>query len=162
MLVISAEKNFKTISPRNNISKKKKPYFSPQHKAQNISHEKVCKEWRRQGRPQDANHPARIAKLNSQRALQRIVREEEAAAAHKNHDDLMSTYKENISQVCNKLKKIRGENSKSTDIPFIETLNGIYSGQHCWRDFAPIQKHYVTTKMKIWIMAFTRCVFLII
>ena len=66
MLVISAEKNFETISPRNNISKKKKPYFSPQHKAQNISHEKVCKEWRRQGRPQDANHPARIAKLNSQ------------------------------------------------------------------------------------------------
>ena len=88
-----------------------------------------------QGRPQDENHPARIAKLNSQRALQRIAREEEAALAHKNHDELMSTFKENISQVCGKLKKIRGEKSKSIYIPFIETLTGTYSGQNVLEGF---------------------------
>jgi hypothetical protein len=38
----------------------------------------------------------------------------------------MSTYKENISQVCNKLKKIRGENLKSTDIPFIDLKDIVF------------------------------------
>ena len=37
--------------------------------------------------------------------------------------------------IYNKLKKIRGENSKSTDIPFIETLNGIYSGHNVLEGF---------------------------
>ena len=76
-----------------------------------------------------------MAKLASQRLLQKIVREEETMKAHKNHDDLMSAFKENISQVCNKLKKIRGENVKNVNIPFIQTLNGIYSGQNVLEGF---------------------------
>ena len=115
--------------------KQKKPYFSADHKAAFVKHEKVCKDWREQGRPQDASHPAKMAKLASQRLLQKIVCEEETMKAHKNHDDLMSTFKENISQVCNKLKKIRGENVKNVNIPFIQTLNGIYSGQNVLEGF---------------------------
>ena len=135
MLVISAEKNFETVIPKTKNHTHKTPYISLQHKVAYIAHEKVCKEWRIQGRPQDASHPAKIAKLESQRKLQRIAREEDALKAHKNHDDLMSTFKLNISQVCNKLKKIRGENIKSVDIPFIETLNGTYSGSNVLEGF---------------------------
>ena len=98
-------------------------------------HENVCRQWRLQGRPKDANHPAKIAKLKSQRNLQRISREEEALKAHKNHEDLMSTFKHNISQVCQKLKKIRGEEIKNVNIPFIETLNGIYRGKNVLEGF---------------------------
>ena len=40
----------------------------------------------------------------------------------------METFNSNISQICKKLKKARGENNGSLDIPFIETLSGIYTG----------------------------------
>ena len=45
--------------------------------------------------------------------MQRISREEESLKAHKNHEELMSIFKQDISQVCQKLKKIgiyRGNN----------------------------------------------------
>ena len=135
MLVICAENNFETIKPKMKTSKLKKPYFSPDHRAAYMSHESVCKEWRRQGRPKDINHPARIAKLSSQRNLQRIVRHEQSMKARKNHDDLMATFQQNISQVCNKLKKIRGENVRNSDITFIETLNGPFSGNNVLEGF---------------------------
>ena len=106
-----------------------------------ISHEKVCKDWRKQGRPKESCHPARLAKLNSQRNLQRIVRQEEAQKARENHDDLMSTFKENISQVCNKLRKIRGENVKNVNIPYIETLNGRFSRNNVLEGFCSNTTH---------------------
>ena len=58
----------------------------------------------------------------------------------KDHEELMSTFSTNISQVCRKLRQIRGEHSKSLDLPFIETLNGKYSGNNIF--FAPTQKHF--------------------
>ena len=47
----------------------------------------------------------------------------------------MSTFSRNISQVCRKLKQIRGEHSKSLDLPYIETLNGKYSGDNILEGF---------------------------
>ena len=38
-------------------------------------------------------------------------------------------------QVCNKLRKIRGENSRNVNIPFIETLNGTFSGNNVLEGF---------------------------
>ena len=99
------------------------------------THENVCRQWRLQGQPKDPNHPAQIAKPQSQRNLQLISREEESLKAHKNHEELMSIFKQDISQVCEKLKKIRGEKIKNVNIPFIETLNGIYSGNNVLEGF---------------------------
>ena len=134
MLVISAENNFEHKKTNTNI-RSNKPYFSPAHRMAFNTHENVCRQWRLQGRPKDANHPAKIAKLQSQRNLQRISREEESLKAHKNHEELMSIFKQDISQVCQKLKKIRGEKIKNVNIPFIETLNGIYSGNNILEGF---------------------------
>ena len=47
----------------------------------------------------------------------------------------MNTFSQNISQVCQKLKQIRGENSRNMDVPFIETLNGKYSGNNVLEGF---------------------------
>ena len=100
-----------------------------------IEHERICNEWRKQGRPALATHPARIAKLKSQRNLQKITREEESLKAQKDHEELMNTFNMNINQIYNKLKKIRGYNMKNVDIPFIETLNGTFSGQNVLEGF---------------------------
>ena len=40
----------------------------------------------------------------------------------------MDTFRSNISQVCKKLKQARRENSANLEIPYIETLSGVYSG----------------------------------
>ena len=129
MLVLSAENNFETIKPNIKPLKHIKTYFTPEHKLAYFEHEKVCKEWRKQGRPSDTNHPATTAKLNSQRNLQKIAREAEANKSIEIHNDLLNTFTKNISQVSKKMKKIRGEACKNVDIPFIETLNGVYSGK---------------------------------
>ena len=47
----------------------------------------------------------------------------------------METHSQDINQVCKKLKKIRGDKSKNLDIPFIETLCGIYSGENVLEGF---------------------------
>ena len=136
MLVISAEKNFDISTPKTvKVGRQTRKYFSNEHKEAYIEHEQVCIEWRKQGRPAHASHPAKIAKLNSQRKIQKIARDAEALNARKNHDDLMATFNQNKGQVCNKLKKIRGENIKRVDIPFIETLNGTFSGDNVLEGF---------------------------
>ena len=84
--------------------------------------------WRLAGRPQDNSHPEKAAKLSSQRKLQQIARDSESSLAINNHFELMQTYHFNISDVCSKLKKIRGESIKSINIPFIETLCGKFEG----------------------------------
>ena len=133
-LVLSAERNFDTFSPSQKAQKRKST-ISLRHKQAYDEHETICKAWRKDGRPRDPNHPSRVAKLNSQRKLQNIAREERALKARLTHDDLMSTFNSNISQVCNKLKKIRGEPIKKIHIPFIETLKGTYSGNNVLEGF---------------------------
>ena len=116
-------------------TKKRFPFFSPEHKDAFKDHEEVYKKWRLAGRPKEKSHPAKSDKLASQRRLQKIARDCEAESALINHEELMSTFSTNISQVCNKLKKIRGENSKSMKIPFIETLCGTFEGENVLEGF---------------------------
>ena len=47
----------------------------------------------------------------------------------------METHNTDMSQVCSKLKKIRGESSKVSEIPFIETLAGKYTGKNVLEGF---------------------------
>ena len=68
MLVMCAEKNFDTTCPSSKPRTQGKTYFSREHKMAYIRHEKVCNDWRKQGRPKEASHRARIAKLESQRS----------------------------------------------------------------------------------------------
>ena len=53
----------------------------------------------------------------------------------KQHDELMDTHRNDISKVCKKLKQIRGDTSKTVDIPYIETLCGQYSGKNILEGF---------------------------
>ena len=138
MLVISAEQNFETSKPFNekDVKKKKhKMFISQKHREAYKSHENVCTEWRKQGRPSLSSHPAKIAKTNSQRELQKVAREEEALRAQKNHMDLMDTFDKNINEICNKLKRIRGDTPKRVDIDLIETLNGTFTGDNVLEGF---------------------------
>ena len=82
MLVISAKNNFETSCPKRNKSGGK-VFFSPEHKEAYRIHENICQVWRKNGRPKDPNDPAKKSKLESQRNLQRIAREEEAKRAIK-------------------------------------------------------------------------------
>lgn len=143
MLLISAEKNFDTISPKVKRSPAKNPFFSVEHKQAYASHEKICKLWRSAGRPTASGHPAKIAKLESQRNLQRIARDEKSMKERTNHDDLMTTFSQNASQICRKLKQIRGENLKSIDLPFIDTLNGRFSGNNVLEGFCSKHRNFV-------------------
>ena len=47
----------------------------------------------------------------------------------------METHHTNMSQVCGKLKQIRGESSKGCEIPYIETLAGNYTGKNVLEGF---------------------------
>ena len=69
----------------------------------------------------------KMAKLASQRNIQKISREEEAYKAKTNHEDLMETHKKNISDVCRKVKKISGDQMRSTDISEVKTFLGSYT-----------------------------------
>ena len=138
MLVISAERNFETTKSKPNTSKnnnKHKIHISEKQKLAYDEHEKICIEWRKQGRPSVATHPAKIAKTLSQQLLQRITREEEALKAQRNNEDLMNTFDKNINDIYYKLKKVRGDNTKRTDITMIETLNGTFSGNNVLEGF---------------------------
>ena len=136
MLVLSAEQNFETTNPSNEDKKKKKyPYFSKAHRDAYKEHEIICKKWRSAGRPKEISHPAKAEKLASQRRLQKIARESASSVARAQHDELMGTYNSNMSQVCSKLNQIRGQKSKSIEIPFIETLCGKFEGQNVLEGF---------------------------
>ena len=87
------------------------------------------------GRLSSATHPAKVAKLESQRLLQSISRREEVEKAHKNHNDLMNTFAENIGQICKQLKQIRGETDQKFELPFIVTMNEIYTSEDVLEGF---------------------------
>ena len=136
MLVLSAEHNFETSNPKTGQKKQKKyPFFSKEHKNAYEEHAQICKKWRLAGRPKENSHPAKNAKLMSQRNLQKIARDSESFTAIQNHNELMGTYYADISQVCSKLKHIRGDNKKSLGIPSIETVCGIYEGRNVLEGF---------------------------
>ena len=134
-LVMSAEKNFDTISPKERKVGKKLPYFSSQYKEAHKRHKKTCEEWRKAGRPSDSTHPAKASVLQSRRGVQQIRRQEETSHAIKNHEYLMNTFENDINKVYSKLKQIRGEDIRNNEIHFIETLNGKYSGKNVLEGF---------------------------
>ena len=132
-LVISAEATFNTTQPKK--VKKHGPQFSSRLKDAYAFHSEVCKQWRSAGRPKDPAHPAKQAKSVSQKTLQNIRREEEAIKSLDNHELLMSSQNENISNVCQKVRKIMGRKLGSSEISYIETLNGSYSGVNVLEGF---------------------------
>ena len=79
-------------------------FAKPLREAHQI-HNKICKEWRKAGRPQSDVHPAKMAKKESQRNLQKITRQKESGKAISLHDYLMMTHRDNISEVCQKQKR---------------------------------------------------------
>ena len=76
MLVISAELNFECSKPNHNPKKKKGPQFSKQLSDAYMEHKQICKQWRAAGRPTQISHPMKVKKLESQRRLQQLSREE--------------------------------------------------------------------------------------
>ena len=134
-LVISAEQNFEVSKPKYSNKKKPSPNFSKERIKAYKEHEKICKAWRAAGRPQSNLNQAKAAKLKSQRYLQNLAREEESTSATKLHNELMNVHANEINKVCKKLKQIRGDNSKSLDIPLIETLCGTYEGVNVLEGF---------------------------
>ena len=136
MLVIAAEQNFETSNPQiGQLKPKKRPYFSKEHKNAFEFHKKVCKEWRMAGRPSEKSHPAKQAKLASQRYLQKLTRESESFKAIQNHNLLMATYYDDIGEVCRKLNEIRGNDKKSINISSIETICGTFEGRNVLEGF---------------------------
>ena len=136
MIAISAEKHFENKSSRRTQkTTHKTPLFSKTIHEAYSNHINICKKWRLQGRPKDNTHPAKLAKLESQRALQKIQRDEVSENAKKQHEELMDTFNQNLSEVCIKLKKIRGQQIKPPIIPEIETFVGKYSGDNVLEGF---------------------------
>ena len=145
MIALCAEKCFETKKskgPRKNNT----PRFSKELNDAYHMHRQVCKEWRKAGRPTSSEHPAKLSKLQSQRKIQKISREEEATKARGNHDDLMATHDKNITDVCIKIKKIVGENSKPVNIPEIETFLGKYKGDNVLEGFRANTEHLCNVK----------------
>ena len=103
-----------TCKPTKKPQKNATLHFSKTLQTAHETHRKICKEWRRAGRPESNEHPTKFAKKESQRRLQRIVRDEEANKAKAQHEDLMKTNASNIELTCRKLKKICGDNIKET------------------------------------------------
>ena len=133
-LVISAENSFETVSSDVN-KKKKKQEFSKEHLKAYRDHEQICRKWRRSGRPSSNLHPDKAAKLESQRRLQKIARDEAAIKAIKIHDELMNCHANDINKVYSKLKRMRGDNIRNQDITSIETLCGKYDGDNVLEGF---------------------------
>ena len=79
MLVMCAENNLETSTKtsQSEHSQKRNIRFSAKRIQAYKDHVDICKTWRLQGRPQNADHPAKAAKIESQHKLQRIAREEE-------------------------------------------------------------------------------------
>ena len=72
MSVLTAENNFETTIPSSKKHPSGKTCFSHEHKMSYDKHEH-CRAWRNEGHTA-SDHPAKIAKLESQHNLQRIAR----------------------------------------------------------------------------------------
>ena len=140
-LVKSAEINFtdRPTSRKTKNTKQKKSLvknkFSDELKGAYSIHKRICNEWRKAGRPSDSTNPYKKAKLDSQRNLQNIRRQENSNKTIELNDDLMNAHGENMSSIFQKLKKLRGDQKQNIEIPFIETLAGKYEGNNVLEGF---------------------------
>ena len=91
MIVMCAEKCFEWKQPKQ-PHKKGTPRFSKPVRDAYQNHIEICNKWRKAGRPSSNMHEAKLAKLESQRNLQKLQRDEEADKAKAQHDDLMETH----------------------------------------------------------------------
>ena len=144
-LVISAQKCF-PVKQQTKHTQTKTPRFSKVLIEAHNHHLKICKEWRKAGRPSSDCHPAKQAKKESQRNLQKITREEEKSKSLRQNEDLMNAHDKNITQTYVKLKKIRGENKRRVNIPEIETLSGTYKGINVLEGFRANTEHLCNEK----------------
>ena len=150
MIAICAKKCFKTDNsrkPQKDSHSNKTPYFSKPVREAYKEHLKICKEWRRSGRPSSNNHPAKIAKLKSQRRLQALQREEIANKAKTQHNDLMETHDKEISEVYKKLQKIRGKHQNPSNISEINTFLGTYKGDNVLEGFRANTEYLCNEKL---------------
>ena len=134
MLVMCAEKCFEWKESKHSHVKATPRFSKPLREAYK-NHIQICKEWRKAGRPISNTHKAKSDKLESQRYIQKLQRDEESHKAKAQHEDLMDTYDKNISDVCKKLKQIRGDESKCNNISEIETFLGAYKGDNVLEGF---------------------------
>ena len=134
-LVLSAENSFETVKPNLEKKKQKIPKFSKEHIQAYKDHELICRKWRKAGRPKSNLHPIKTLKLDSQRKLQKIARDEASKKAIKTHEELMESHAKDINKVYSKLKRLRGAQAKSVEITSIETLCGIYEGENVLEGF---------------------------
>ena len=134
MIALSAEKLFETKETKN-PQKRNTPKFSLALREAYSEHKRICSEWRKSGRPVSTEHPAKAAKINSQRNIQKISREDEAQKTKQQHEDLMDTHGTNISRMYKKLEKIRGAKCKQISIEEIETFHGKYTGNNVLEGF---------------------------
>ena len=145
MFVISAEKCFQ-VKPTTKHTRNKTPRFSKALQDAHKSHIRICKEWRKAGRPSSDEHPAKLAKKESQRNLQKIARQEEELKSIEENEDLMNAHAKNITETCRKLKSIRGENKKSVIISEIKTFLGTYKSQNVLEGFRANTEHLCNDK----------------
>ena len=80
----------------------------------------------RSGRPQNEDNPTKIAKKQSRKLLQNIIRNEEKEKFLKLNLEVMKLHNNNFTQLCKKLKYARGELINPVKLSHLETLNGIY------------------------------------
>ena len=74
MIAICAQKCFKTKQSKKtskDTHRIQTPFFSKIVQDAYQEHLKICKKWRKSGRPSANSHPSKIAKLESQRRLQK-------------------------------------------------------------------------------------------
>ena len=138
-LVQSAEINFTKQSNNTKSENAKKKIsvnnFSSDIKDAYNEHKRICNDWRKAGRPNDSLNPHKQAKINSQRNLQNIRRQENSNKAQQLNEELMAAHKNIMTLMFKKLKKQRGDLKPEAALPFIETLNGTYEGQNVLEGF---------------------------
>ena len=132
-LVLCASKCLKSKEIKTS-HKKKTPYFPPDVRQAFKNHRQICKQWRLAGRPMSPHHPAKAAKISSQRFIQKLRHENRDAETRAFNNDLMNTYHSNISQVYSKLNKF-SQNTSQAAISEIETLKGTFQGNEVLEGF---------------------------
>ena len=107
ILVKAANYHFEIPVPKIRRSNKG-PYFSKELREAHAKHAQSDRKWRKEGRPTDKDNEFVIERKRTRAVLQQIRKEEQNSREIELNHDLMSTHKDNISQVVKKLKKMRG------------------------------------------------------
>ena len=130
-LVKCAEMNFEPVK----TNKKCQPFFSKELRKAHNNHKINFRKWRKAGRPNNKEDPTKIALAVSRKHIQNTTRHEKSEKIRKLSEELMITHSSDISEVCSKLKHMRGDNKKIPNIPYIETLCGTFSGDNVLEGF---------------------------